>query len=251
MRLVPLAMLAVLTLGAAVLAAEKVEVTNPECPVMVGSPVSEDLRVEYRGVRVFLCCESCVADFRDRPEEYVPNLPPSLVAQMTSIEEWQAGGGWKQKTPKEKHPLGVLHPILVHFPVALTAVAAVAALLSLLFAKSFFRNAATYTIVLAALFVVPGTLTGEEAEDAKGVTSDALHERVEAHEETGSIAMYVVIAAAVLQGLSHLKPLASGPWFKWVALLGILAAAGIAGYTGYLGGEVMRGPDHLKNVLPF
>jgi len=235
----------------AIAAPEEVKITNEECPVMEGTPVSRDLYLDYRGVRVFVCCEGCVSDFREDPESYVDNLPPTLVAQMTSVKAWKESGGWKQETAKDRHPFGVLHPVMVHFPIALTTVAALAALLSLLFAKSFFRSAATFTILLAAVMSVPSTMTGEEAEESKGVMSDALHERVEAHEDIASIAQWVVIGAAVLQVLSLAGPLATMSWFRWVAVAGILGAAGIIGYTGYLGGEVMWGPDHLKKILPF
>jgi uncharacterized membrane protein len=247
-----LVLLALLVPGVALASSgEEEEVTNEFCPVMEGTPVSEDLYLDYRGVRVHFCCESCVTDFRNDPEKYVPLLPEKLRARMISVEEWKADGGWKQKTAAEKHPYGVVHPIMVHFPIALTAVAALAGLLSLLVARSFFRNAATFCIVIAAVMTVPSTMTGGEAEEAKGVMSDALHERVEAHEETASIAQWVVIGAAVLTLLSLAGPLARTPWFRYVAVAALLAAAGIIGYTGYLGGEVMRGPDHLKNILPF
>ena len=38
---------------------------------------------------------------------------------------------------------------------------------------------------------IPSTMTGEEAEESKGVMTDALHERVEAHEDLASIAQWV------------------------------------------------------------
>jgi len=250
MRPFTLACLAILALTGFAYA-EDIQVTNPECPVMVGTPVMDDLFVEYRGVKVFLCCESCVTDFRAEPEKYLKDLPPDLVAAMIPLEQWREQGGWKQKTPKELHAYGVLHPALVHFPVALTAVAALAALLSLLVAKAFFRQAATFTIVMAAVFVFPAMLTGEEAEEGLGVKTDALHERVEAHESAGALAPWIVIGAAVLQVLAVAGPFSRAGWFRVVGVAGLLAAAGFVGWTGYLGGEVMRGPDHLKNVLPF
>jgi uncharacterized membrane protein/YHS domain-containing protein len=249
-----LALLALVLFALPVAASEEEgEVTNAECPVMEGTPITKELFVDYRGVRVYFCCESCVDDFREDPEAYVANLPEDLVAKMMPVEEWKAAGGWDSPPPSEKarqeHPLGALHLILVHFPVALTAVAAFAALLSLLFAKRFFRTAATYSIVMAALFAAPTFLTGGEAEEAMGVMSDELHERVESHEEAGSIALWVVIGAAVVQVVSYVRPLAATRWFPVVATIAILAAAGMAGYTGYLGGEVAHGAGHAKYLF--
>jgi uncharacterized membrane protein len=250
------AVLFLIFLAAPAAFAADAEITNPMCPVMTDEEILEDLYLDYRGVRVYFCCEGCVDDFKSDPEEYVANLPPAVVADMISIEAWTAAGGWdpvkaeSEPSPAEEHPLGVLHPVLVHFPLALTLVAALTALLGLVTAGSFFRNVTTFLLVLAALSIVPSFLTGEEAEEARGVMNDALQERVEDHETLGLISLYVVIGAAVVQLLTYPKRL-DRMGFRLFALILVLAAAGVAGYAGYLGGEVIRGPDHLKHLLPF
>lgn len=246
------AVLLFLILLAPLARAQDDEITNPMCPVMTDQEVSEDLYLEYRGVRVYVCCEDCVDKFQENPERYEGNLPASLVAQMIPVEKWKKAGGWDYSEPShaEQHATGVLHPILIHFPLALSAVAALTALLGLLISKSFFRNMTTLLLILAAASIVPSFLTGQEAEEARGAMADSLHERVEAHEEMGLVAMYVVLAAALLQVLSYTKPLDKSV-VRIAALVLILGAAGTAGYAGYLGGEVIRGPDHLQHILPF
>ena len=60
-----LVLLTILIATAAVARAEDAGVTNPECPVMEGTPVDETLFVDYRGVRVYFSCESCDHRFEE------------------------------------------------------------------------------------------------------------------------------------------------------------------------------------------
>jgi YHS domain-containing protein len=48
------------------------EQTN--CPVM-GGPIDKSIFVEYKGKKVYFCCNSCVAQFQKDPEKYLAKLP--------------------------------------------------------------------------------------------------------------------------------------------------------------------------------
>jgi YHS domain-containing protein len=45
------------------------------CPVMDGNKINKDVFVEYKGVKVYFCCNGCKAKFEADPEKYVANLP--------------------------------------------------------------------------------------------------------------------------------------------------------------------------------
>jgi YHS domain-containing protein len=45
------------------------------CPVMAGNPIDKNVFVEYKGKKVYFCCESCKADFNKDPEKYIKDLP--------------------------------------------------------------------------------------------------------------------------------------------------------------------------------
>jgi uncharacterized membrane protein/YHS domain-containing protein len=243
---------------------------------MQGEKVDPTIFTEYRGKRVYFCCESCVEDFKADPEAYLHLLPQfadgasaaeapaaapgasaaeapaaapgASAAEAPAAAPAPAGGetGAAPKSPREKHPLGGLHPVLVHFPVALSLVAFLAQLVSLLLAGKFLRNFAALSIVIAAAFAVPSFLLGEEAEEAMGAMSASRHERVEDHAKWGEISMYVVGGAALLTLLCRILP--DKPAARLLVLLALLAAAGAVGYAGYLGGEVVR-PGHLEHLL--
>jgi len=44
------------------------------CPIM-GNPINKDVFVEYKGQKVYFCCEDCKAKFNADPEKYVADLP--------------------------------------------------------------------------------------------------------------------------------------------------------------------------------
>ncbi len=158
-----------------------------------------------------------------------------------------AGGNHDHRT--EEHALGVLHPLLVHFPLALALVAALGVVAGFVFRGPFLRNWVTLTIVLAALFSVPTYLLGEEAEEAMGRMSAARKAMVEAHGTWGAAATYTLLGVAVIRLLTVRWSSSRG--LLWISRLAVLGAAAVLAYTGYLGAEVVRGPNHMKGILPW
>jgi len=245
LKIVALPLLLLSTLAAPVLGADE-DLTNTTCPVMEGEEVDPELWVDYKGKRVYFCCDDCVERFNNDPERYLANLPQ--FTDVNSTESYSFGA-YAPDSGEDDHRYGVLHFVLVHFPVALSAVAALAALLGIVFRGAFFRNAVTFTLILAALLSIPTYLTGGEAEEAKGKMAESLLEAVERHETLGTVTMYALLGVAALHlislGFSRSVPL------RWVALVAVLAVAGLVGYTAYLGGEVSVGRGHLDAFLPW
>jgi YHS domain-containing protein len=51
------------------------EVEQTTCPVMDGNPIDKNVFVEYKGKKVYFCCNECKAKFEADPERYIANLP--------------------------------------------------------------------------------------------------------------------------------------------------------------------------------
>jgi YHS domain-containing protein len=51
------------------------ETEQTTCPVMDGNPINKNIFVEYKGKKVYFCCEKCKATFEKDPEKYIANLP--------------------------------------------------------------------------------------------------------------------------------------------------------------------------------
>ena len=52
-----------------------VSVEQTTCPVMDGNKINKNVFVEYKGKKVYFCCEDCKAKFSAEPEKYVAKLP--------------------------------------------------------------------------------------------------------------------------------------------------------------------------------
>jgi uncharacterized membrane protein len=244
--------LAAILILAAPLLAQEAEPVNKLCPVMVGEKVDPEIYVDHEGKRVWLCCDVCVEDFQADPEKYYHLLPQfggsqtpgePAPAEAAPVEAGETGG--TEETAKaEDHRFGALHPMLVHFPVALTFAALFAGLLT--FVSPRFRGIALFCIVFAAVLSVPAFLVGEQAEEAMGRMSESRHETVEAHKLWGTISMYTLLGVALVNLVARFKPDSKGMWL--FAFLLLLGAAAVVGYTGYLGGEVVR-PGHLDALM--
>ncbi len=224
------------------LPAQDVKPANPTCPVMEGEPVDPEIFVDHEGKRVWFCCDSCVEDFNADPTAYL-----SLLPQFGGVASAAAEAPESEVEEHEDHALGALHPMLVHFPVALTMAALFAGLLAFI-SRRRFAGIAFYCILLAAVLSIPAFLMGEQAEEGLGRLSEARQEMVEAHELWGTISMYTLLGVALVHLIARFKPDARGMWL--IAFLFLLGAAAVVSYTGYLGGEVAR-PGHLDALWEY
>ena len=58
-----------------------------ECPVMVGNKIDPSIYSDFRGKRVFFCCQSCKASFAKDPESYLSRLPQFASSQTDAGHE--------------------------------------------------------------------------------------------------------------------------------------------------------------------
>lgn len=132
----------------------------------------------------------------------------------------------------------MLHPMLVHFPIALAFLMLAFDLASLAFRKAAFAQAALYTHAFVAVSAVAAYLSGEGAEEAAerlpGV--EALLER---HEDLGKLLMALAVATFAVRGFLAVKR-----WLEPVGARALLGAMSLAlclvvGATGYAGGELV------------
>ncbi|MEI6851901.1 MAG: ferritin family protein [Bacteroidota bacterium] len=130
-----------------------------------------------------------------------------------------------------------LHPLMVHFPVALIITGFFFDVISLFFSKKepALSKAGFYLMILGTLGAVAGYLSGEFfTKEYTGV----LGELKENHELFAKITMFVMIAASLIRiFLVWKKKENSG--LKWLVFLLFFVAVGTVGYTGLLGGNMV------------
>jgi uncharacterized membrane protein len=130
-----------------------------------------------------------------------------------------------------------LHPMIVHFPIALLIVGFLSDIVGLLTKRDFFTQAGFYLFTLGALGVIAAFITGSQAGDGI-VEEGALKQALETHEGAAELTIWVVSSAAVFRIALFLLKKYSGV-LKMVSLaLGLLAVMAIA-RTGYYGGELV------------
>lgn len=143
-----------------------------------------------------------------------------------------------------------LHPLTVHFPIALLGAALVLDLVAVLARREKMAACSGVVLIMAALGAVAAVASGLAAEDTvKAMAPSAeLHDVLERHETLALVTCGMAVALAVWRLVGRLRHPA-GP-LRWL-YLGLLAAACIlVAATGHLGGEMVYGHGVGVKVRP-
>jgi uncharacterized membrane protein len=130
------------------------------------------------------------------------------------------------------HPL---HPIIVHFPIALLTTAILFEILELALKRDVLREAATWLLGLGFLGGLVATVTGilaEEAAEESGVPESA----IETHELFAFATLAVFATLLAIRWLQKKRRL---PEFPGVFLAIGLVGVTLIGLTGYFGGDLV------------
>ena len=130
-----------------------------------------------------------------------------------------------------------IHPMIVHFPIALLIVGFLADLIGTVTKKEFFNKSGFYLLILGTLGVVAGYISGEYAGD--GVTeAGALGQALELHESAALLSLWLIVGTALVR-------IAAVVFNKYYGAIRIIALvlffAGVLSIarTGYYGGELV------------
>jgi uncharacterized membrane protein len=129
-----------------------------------------------------------------------------------------------------------IHPLIVHFPIALLIVVFALDFLGAISRKQTLITAANILSIFAALGAVAAVATGLIAEESVWHTDQA-HELIEQHETVGFIVLGAALISLIFRPAVRKKKSKSS--LLWVAVIISLAAAVLVGYEGYLGGEIV------------
>lgn len=208
-----------LALAGAALAGDTL--ADPECPLMPWEPARAEIFVDQGGARTHFCCDRCRRDWlrADSPE---------LAAQ-------DAGkGGWMGA-------LGRLHPLSVHFPIALLMLGALAELLFLMSRRDFFREGARFCTLFGALSAPPAALLGWCAGGFATFPGD-LSNILWLHKWSGTALALLAVVTGIL---SERCPTRERPDRVRLYRVALFASAFLVAVVGFLGGQLVYGPDPL------
>jgi uncharacterized membrane protein len=125
------------------------------------------------------------------------------------------------------------HPAIVHFPIALGVVGALAAVTSLIVRREWIRWFAPVLLSIALLGGVAAYFSGQNAEDA-AERAGVPEEPLSSHEDSSLYGLGLLALATVLAWATTARRRG-----EWVAALVAVGAAGAILYTAYLGGQLV------------
>jgi uncharacterized membrane protein len=135
--------------------------------------------------------------------------------------------------------LGRIHPLVIHFPIALVLVAALAELIATSTGRLYWRTVAVANLRAGAAFGVIAAIAGWFLPRVLGLDSTAL---LEWHRWIGTLAaLLIVVAALGSAGADRRSPME----FRLYRLT-LFSAAALVAVTGHLGGLLVWGPDLLR-----
>lgn len=253
-------------------------ITNEWCPVLTDEPVDPDIHTEYRGERVYLCCQKCLKQFRADPAAYVGNVPALASATVVQdpgdhetdhgehvhapAEDSQVSGTTVTDADSGQHDhadhgvsdasealglvrwLGRFHPMVVHFPIALVLMAAAAELLSMFTGASRFAFAARFCLwggALGALIAAPLGWAGALAveDDYVGFSARLL-----------LIHRWVGVSTALVAGgalfACERSQRADGESWKRPYRVALMMGALLVAVAGHLGAALIYGWEYLS-----
>jgi uncharacterized membrane protein len=136
--------------------------------------------------------------------------------------------------------IGRLHPLLVHFPIGLVLVAAVAELLAMTTGLWDCRVVAVANVRAGAVFAIGAAVAGWRLASSAGIEATT---SLEWHRWLGTLAAAAVLGAALTTAGAR-----SGrsPLGLWVYRITLFWAAVLVAVTGHLGGLLVWGADFLR-----
>lgn len=140
-----------------------------------------------------------------------------------------------------------LHPMLVHFPIALLVAAFVFDLAGLVTRRPSFSSAALYTSVMGAVGAIAAYVSGNQAEEGAERLA-GIEAVLERHEDLGKLLVAVALAVLAVRVVVH--------WRGWKERFGAqalvtalsLVVVFVVGATGFYGGQLVY--DHGAGVAP-
>jgi uncharacterized membrane protein len=130
-----------------------------------------------------------------------------------------------------------LHPMIVHFPIALLVIGFLSEVAGAVLKKQFFSTAALYLIILGTLGVVAAYLSGGFA--GEGIAeSGPMKQALETHESSAVLTLWLVVVAALVRvALAAFKKFHGS--FQWFAIALFLVAVLSMARTGHYGGQLV------------
>ena len=248
-------------------------ILNKMCPILEEEAGLPQYEVEYEGKSVRLCCKKCIKMFKKNPMKWiqrkdpqgnpylpqfyvsgeltlkgtseVPPLPETEEQPLTQETKTEEPPQAKIELPKSKldwflSKMGTLHPLLVHFPIALIFCAFLLELRQL-FQKKNTLSGATKTLLVLGLFFTLFTVPTGWCIAMSQEIPQTLSSYVEWHRWRGITTFIGLGTLVTLISLWEEQSLRLNRLRIIRIFLGLLV--GLVAWTAHYGGIITFGPD--------
>lgn len=250
-RIWTLVLLSLLALGSLAprVHAEPATIANDFCPVTPEEWAEADISTTYEGKSVYFCCQRCRRQFLEDPARYLEKLPQfadALADHGRAHDHAHDHGPGKEVSPsapaRAYRFAGKLHPLAVHFPIALVLVALGLEIAYLMTRRRVLSDTNRVLLPLAALGALGAALLGWAAGSHASYPGE-LAALLDQHRWVGVATAAATVMTAIFSEL-HQRGGGAKVTFGYRVTL-VLAAAFIV-VAGHLGGNLVFGPDHLR-----
>ena len=135
--------------------------------------------------------------------------------------------------------IGRLHPVLVHFPIGLVLIAAVAEVVAMTTGRWDWRAVAVGNVRAGAVFAIGAAIAGWCLGSSPGMETTS---SLEWHRWLGTIAAVAAVGAALASAGARGR----SPFALWVYRISLFWAAALVAVTGHLGGMLVWGADFFR-----
>ncbi len=242
-------------------------ITNTLCPVLTDEPVDPNIHAVFRGEKVYFCCQKCVRKFTANPDLYLSDLEQIRDSSIANGGHDHADEQRQDNTDKQGHDhadehehdhatdhgtvegfprlirfLGKFHPLVVHFPIALLIVAALAEMLRWFLQVTWLRPAARFSVLIASAAAVLAALLGW-ANAWFGNYPEELQWPLTLHRWLGTTTAVWSIAIAFCS--ERAARTEAGKWTRSY-LITLFLGALLVSITGHFGGTLVFGPGYYS-----
>lgn len=243
------------------------ETTNRQCPVTPDEAVDPEISIAHEGQTVYFCCGKCKRKFLQDPSAYedvlvrvmAPAGETTSGAQSPVGSDGHAHGesghdhggaahdhatdhGEPQGVWRAMRWLGKLHPMAVHFPIALLLLAAGLELVALARGTTYFGVTIRVLVIGAAITSIPTAALGwvNAAFSVYPTQDDWI---LITHRWLGTAVATLTAVTAVLSiRMRHSDNARLSTWYRAC----LFTCAVLVAVAGHFGGSLVFGWEHLN-----
>ncbi len=139
-----------------------------------------------------------------------------------------------------------LHPIIVHFPIVMLLLGAIAQIIAL-WKKNFYDKAASFLLVGGFLSGIAAYMTGDDAEEFARSHYPGAHSLVETHQDLAFFTLFVFGIAIAAKLLRYIRPMK----ILTVAVIAFsILGSGLLFATGHYGGQIVYHSNNAQVQAP-